>query len=1185
VRLPNHRLWLILVLCAFLAPVARSQQNSQPARPATPAASQDSTYHLSAGRSSLKEIGGERVLELTEGVNIRHGNVTITSREGRQIVAKRVTFLIGNVNIDQNALHMEGDEGEYHRFEDLAILKGNVKIVDRGWTILADRADFYRAKNQAWLVGNVVAADTATEISADTVFYDQNTQIVEAFGNMTVSNPSERIVALGKHGIFYKNRSEALMDDEPRMIVDPESDQPANVESDFMRFYPSQNRAVASGRVKIIKGAMVTQCDSAVVIDSEKRAELYGSPLAQQDNVSMKGDRMILFYNEDEVDRIRLVGDATIRETPKDSLVVGRDSWVLGDSMQLYLHDNHLDSLEVGGKASSEYYPRSADRVEANFAQGDRMFFVFRNDSLWSVKVEGKQAEGLYRYVNLKRGQTSDSLRAEIDTALVYVPFERDAERIAYSADSIQYLARERDLLLGGTAKVDYRGRTLLAKSIKYNSDLQILDATGAPVLVEGGEKLHGTQMGYDLDTGVGLVREGSTKFIQGYYQGEEIAKVGDNVLKVWNSRYTTCDLRIPHYHFTSDEMKVYLDDKVVTGPITLYVGETPVLALPFFAQNIRQGRRSGILRPDIQFGITGGGERFIRNIGYYWATNDYMDFTVVGDFNENSRTQFRLDNRYALRYRFDGGVNYRWVRSLDNKTNEWTVHALHNMEFLDGYRFNADLSFVSSDAAPNEVNNIDQVADIINRNIRSTARLGKNWQGIIGFSASADRQQYLNVTRRGAVKLNMTLPDVQLSIPSRTLYFGQRTMRGDKGFWEEVLDGVRFSPGLNFRRTYNERILGETGVVVNSTTTPLRKTDVISSNQSISFSSPLKVGFINISPSFAASNQYLRTATEVDAHLDTLVVPGDTTIVAAGSLTVTDNTTSWNVGASASTNFYGTMSSSLGALTGIRHRLAPSISYSYRPPLGDRPRSQIFGVGISNSFDIKVKNEKGEERKISNLLIWSLRSSYNPDATSKRGWSTINSSVNSQVYGVNLSLTNNIDPYSWEVGSTQLTSNFTFRGTHGLGLAKSDDELDRNPLADDTTEVQTETPMESDTDETAPLKEGLPWTIRAAYSLSKVKGFESQSTLNFGGTINVTQNWLITYNASYDMETRQVQGQNFSIYRDLHCWEMSISRQQLGDRWEYYFRITLKAHPELYASQGPRGLAGGAGIPGQFSY
>jgi lipopolysaccharide assembly outer membrane protein LptD (OstA) len=636
--------------------------------------------------------------------------------------------------------------------------------------------------------------------------------------------------------------------------------------------------------------------------------------------------------------------------------------------------------------------------------------------------------------------------------------------------------------------------------------------------------------------------------------------------------------------------MKVYLDDKVVTGPITLYIGETPLMALPFFAQNIHQGRRSGILRPDIQFGITGGGDRFIRNIGYYWATSQYTDFTIVGDFNENTRAQFRLDNQYRLRYSFDGGFNYRWLRRLDNNTNEWTIKARHNQAFQSGYKLNADLSFVSSDRAPQEVNNIDQVESVIDRSIRSTARVSKTWEGIIGFSASVVREQYLDVTQPNGVKLNMTLPDIRLSIPSRTLYFGERTTRGDKGFWESVLDNIRYSPGLSFRHTVNERIVNTPGAIINPEDPPTVTIDIFKSDQSLSFQSPMKLGFINkISPSLTASNSYTRTRTDGDAFLDTVVVPGDTTLVNAVGTLVSDNVFNWSMGATASTNFYGRFYPNIGVLSGIQHRVTPQVGYTYRPPQGGRPRSQGFSVGLTNSFDVKVKDEDtDEERKLNNVLLWSLGTSYRPDSPSKTNWSSIGSNLNTQIYGVSVSLNNSIDPYEWEVTSTSLTSNFNFRGTHGLGLADRDrDVSDLNPLAADTTDLDDDASARDarDSDSRDPDQQGLAWSIRAAFSFTKFKGADPASTLNLGASINLTRNWLITYNASYNVETQQISGQNYTIARDLHCWEMSINRRELGDRWEYYFRITLKAHRELYADQGPRGLAGGAGIPGQFGY
>jgi hypothetical protein len=245
-----------------------------------------------------------------------------------------------------------------------------------------------------------------------------------------------------------------------------------------------------------------------------------------------------------------------------------------------------------------------------------------------------------------------------------------------------------------------------------------------------------------------------------------------------------------------------------------------------------------------------------------------------------------------------------------------------------------------------------------------------------------------------------------------------------------------------------------------------------------------------------------------------------------------------------------------------------------------------VFSFGLSNTVDLKVKQDNGEDKKLDNVFLWSLRTSYNPEAPGDK-WSTIGSNMNTQILGVSLSLNNSVDPYERTVTSTQLTSNFNFRGTHSLGLTRDPTALELNPLAEaDTTDVEIE--MSGGGDAAPPAEAaspGLPWSFRGGFTYSKQKGFPASSTFNFGTQISITANWSLTYNASYDVEGRQLQGQYYAISRDLHCWEMSISRQQLGTEWEYYFKISLKAHPELYAEQGPRGLAGGGGVPGQFTY
>jgi lipopolysaccharide assembly outer membrane protein LptD (OstA) len=110
-------------------------------------------------------------------------------------------------------------------------------------------------------------------------------------------------------------------------------------------------------------------------------------------------------------------------------------------------------------------------------------------------------------------------------------------------------------------------------------------------------------------------------------------------------------------------------------------------------------------------------------------------------------------------------------------------------------------------------------------------------------------------------------------------------------------------------------------------------------------------------------------------------------------------------------------------------------------------------------------------------------------------------------------------------------------------------------------------------------LEEGrLPWEFSVVFGYSKARDQEPRATAQATGTFNLTNNWRFNYGVSYDIQARETRGQNFGVSRDLHCWEMSLNRQQAGEDWQFYFRIAIKAHPEIFGETGQRGLGGTAG-------
>jgi len=73
----------------------------------------------------------------------------------------------------------------------------------------------------------------------------------------------------------------------------------------------------------------------------------------------------------------------------------------------------------------------------------------------------------------------------------------------------------------------------------------------------------------------------------------------------------------------------------------------------------------------------------------------------------------------------------------------------------------------------------------------------------------------------------------------------------------------------------------------------------------------------------------------------------------------------------------------------------------------------------------------------------------------------------------------------------------------------------------------------------------GALWNTRfsVGYSLNKFDPVNPQETfwMNTNSTINITRKWRVSYTARFDLMNKELISHRFSIYRDLHCWEMAI--------------------------------------------
>ena len=99
------------------------------------------------------------------------------------------------------------------------------------------------------------------------------------------------------------------------------------------------------------------------------------------------------------------------------------------------------------------------------------------------------------------------------------------------------------------------------------------------------------------------------------------------------------------------------------------------------------------------------------------------------------------------------------------------------------------------------------------------------------------------------------------------------------------------------------------------------------------------------------------------------------------------------------------------------------------------------------------------------------------------------------------------------------------------------------------------------------PVDFSIPWSVTLGYNYSISKPIPSviSKFSNISGNLNfnLTRNWKFTFTTGYDIFLQQFSTPYVTIYRDLHCWEMSFNWVPTGIYRGFKFELRIKA-PQL---------------------
>jgi len=776
-----------------------------------------------------------------------------------------------------------------------------------------------------------------------------------------------------------------------------------------------------------------------------------------------------------------------------------------------------------------------------------------------------------------------------------------------------------------GDVTVTYGNLELKSAYMEYNLDTKTVYAAGVkdtagilqgkPVMKEGASEYTMETVYYNFDSKKAKITNMITQESEGFLHGNTLKKMPDNSINISKGKYTTCDLKHPHFYLQLSKAKVVNKPTKTTvfGPAYLVIEDVPTpFALPFGFVPNQTKKASGLLIPTFNeeaargFGLQG--------LGYYFVFGDHFDASITADIYSLGSWNLVGESRYKKRYKYDGSLGFNYSKNQVGEkgdadfysSEDFSVRWSHSQDSKSkpGTSFRASVNF--STPLNNRFNSYG-IQQSLQNQISSSISYSKIFTGT-PFTLSANILHSQNSLDSSYA---FTFPNLTLTM-NRIFPFKRKGSVGKQRFYEE----------LNF--TYNTTLDNK----INFKSKEFGGPDFMSkfkSGMQHSFSIGLPtfslLKYITIAPGVSyGMNWYFQTNDKFYNQETNKVETNSTDIFSHFGITQ-----DFSASLSANTALYGQFNfNKYSKIQAIRHMITPSLSFSYRPELGTpangyrtlsyvdvngiqhmeeynkyegliygypgKGKTASMGFSIGNNLEAKIKNDKdttnGGISKIKLIDNLAIGGSYNFMADSIK-LSNISVNMSTIIFGtLGLSANAILDPYAIDKqgrkinqfnivkeggfklarlmnASLSLSYQFSGKGERRGGTSEANN---KKPNGMDTQEdersIYNRVYYHPVTGEYIPggwiyyLDPSMPWSVNLNYNYSYSKSYqytnEQLTTLN-----NHSQTLGISAQVRFSRDL------NVNLNTGVDVMKMKLTTTQLGATYDLHcFQISFSWVP-----------------------
>ena len=694
----------------------------------------------------------------------------------------------------------------------------------------------------------------------------------------------------------------------------------------------------------------------------------------------------------------------------------------------------------------------------------------------------------------------------EIKAKTENAPGPANSIPLTINADNVEYGADTKNVTAAGNVEIFYKGAKLTCQKLTVNTETKEGLAEGGVRLESSQGIIEGESFHYNFQNKTGYLKDAIFRAAPYFGRARNLDKVSESELIAFNGYATTCSYDHPHYRIKSKRINIFPGNKIQTKSDEFLFGDIPVMSIPYFSQSFKDPLMHVQLSP---------GKR--KDWGYYmlsqWRLN--LAQNMNGQVYFDARTKWGLaegfGTNYLTPYFGNGDFKFYYTHETPGDLPANTTSDQFQ-RYLVRWRHKWDI-----DKKTNFVSEYYQITD------EKRKELGPNYNFL--------KDYFYREFEQDAQPLTYLQVHHAFDYSSLDLLVQQRTNSWYNPGYLEKSPEVKFSmPSYKIGDTpfyfdnnstggaYN---LKNSSTTLNAASTPDTHVNRLDTVNKLSM--PLKVAFIQLTPFTSSRQTFYSDGLNGDVSPRTI----------------------FSTGADMSTKFYRTFdvrNNFLGMdINGLRHIITPTVSYNYShtPTVTAAELRQIDGVDVittsSNTAALTLSNKLQTKRNGTSVdfVDFLVTNSYNYKPKDK---TTVRGGFSDYIFKLIFL------PYSW----VRLDADATY--TH----SGSRDLPNFNTLSN--------------------------INLDANFSLGKDRslGFSQRYLRKGSNSMIYNFKWLLNTKWAFSFYDRFERGsdqtlekglveEEYTIIRDLHCWDMSITyNRKSGQGASVFILFRLKAFPEL---------------------